>query len=229
MPVTIHYSSDTIESKTVTITVYTEDKNATLTIPVQTTGIETELVYIGEVSYPVDNANIAATSLFEVREKGTTTVVTGAAITIAKSGVSDAADVVENALDPLCGNKTVNLTASYAGDKTHEPCSLAAPQAITIDKIADAVSFNSHPVVIIGKSYDISAWASAHTALTFESGDDDIFSIDGTTLRAHKVGTTTLKATAAGNECTYLSGAFNTESITVQPGYIFNGNNDNQW
>jgi len=229
VPVTIHYSSDTIESKMVTITVYTEDKNATLTIPVQTTGIETELVYIGEVSYPVDNANIAATSLFEVREKGTTTVVTGAAITIAKSGVSDAANVVENALEPLCGNKTVNLTASFAGDNRHEPSSLATPQAITIDKIADAVSFNSHPVVIIGKSYDISAWASAHTALTFESGDDDIFSIDGTTLRAYKVGTTTLKATAAGNECTYLSGAFNTESITVQPGYIFNGNNDNQW
>lgn len=229
VPVTIHYSSDTIESKTVTITVYTEDKNVTLTVPVQTTGIETELVYVGNASYPVNSANIAATSLFEVREKGTTTVVTGAAITIAKSGVSDAANVVENALEPLCGNKTVNLTASYAGDKTHEPCSLAAPQTITIGKITDAVSFNSHPVIIIGKSYDISAWASAHTALTFESGDDDIFSIDGTTLRAHKVGTTTLKATAAGNECTYLSGAFNTESITVQPGYIFNGNNDNQW
>lgn len=229
VPVTIHYSSDTIESKTVTITVYTEDKNVTLTVPVQTTGIETELVYVGNASYPVNSANIAATSLFEVREKGTTTVVAGAAITIAKSGVSDAADVVENALDPLCGNKTINLTASFAGDNRHEPCSLAAPQTITIDKIADAVSFNSHPVVVIGKSYDISAWASAHTALTFESGDDDIFSIDGTTLRAHKVGTTTLKATAAGNECTYLSGAFNTESITVQPGYIFNGNNDNQW
>lgn len=229
VPVIIHYSSDTIESKTVTITVYTEDKNVTLTVPVQTTGIETELVYVGNASYPVNSANIAATSLFEVREKGTTTVVTGAAITIAKSGVSDAANVVENALEPLCGNKTVNLTASFAGDNRHEPSSLATPQAITIDKIADAVSFNSHPVVIIGKSYDISAWASAHTALTFESGDDDIFSIDGTTLRAHKVGTTTLKATAAGNECTYLSGAFNTESITVQPGYIFNGNNDNQW
>lgn len=229
VPVTIHYSSDTIESKTVTITVYTEDKNATLTILVQTTGIETELVYVGNASYPVNSANIAATSLFEVREKGTTTVVTGAAITIAKSGVSDAANVVENALEPLCGNKTINLTASFAGDNRHEPSSLATPQAITIGKIADAVSFNSHPVVVIGKSYDISAWASAHTALTFESGDDDIYSIDGTTLRAHKVGTTTLKATAAGNECTYLSGAFNTESITVQPGYIFNGNNDNQW
>lgn len=229
VPVTISYSSDTIESKNVTITVFTHDNTATLTVPVQTTGIETELVYIGEVSYPVNSDNIAATSLFEVREKGTTTVVTGAAITIAKSGVSDAANVVENALEPLCGNKTINLTASFAGDNRHEPSSLATPQAITIDKIADAVSFNSHPVVVIGKSYDISAWASAHTALTFESGDDDIFSIDGTTLRAHKVGTTTLKATAAGNECTYLSGAFNTESITVQPGYIFNGNNDNQW
>ena len=228
VPVTIHYSSDTIESKTVTITVYTEDKNATLTIPVQTTGIETEIVYVGNASYPVNSADIASTSLFEVRELGTTNVVSGAAVTI--SGSSDAASVVNNTLHSLCGDKSVNISAAFAGDKTHEPSVLATPQTIAITKIEDAVSFNSHPTVFIGKSYDISGWASANTLIaSYTSSDNAIFSISGTTLTANAVGTATLTATASGDECTYISGATNSESITVQPGYIFNGTNDDQW
>lgn len=226
--VTLTYTSDTIEDKIVTITIYTQYENKTLTLHVKTIGKEAKIVYVGNASYPVNNANIPASQLFEVRDKNTNAVIPGATVTL--SGSSEAASVVNNGLHPLCGDKSVNISAAFAGDKTHEPSVLATPQTIAITKIEDAVSFNSHPTVFIGKSYDISGWASANTLIaSYTSSANAIFSISGTTLTANAVGTATLTATASGDECTYISGATNSESITVQPGYIFNGTNNDQW
>lgn len=219
--VTLTYTSDTIEDKIVTITIYTQYENKTLTLHVKTIGKEAKIVYVGNASYPVNNANIPASQLFEVRDKNTNAVIPGATVTL--SGSSEAASVVSNALDPQCGG-SITLTASFAGD-SHYKAAENVSQAVSITKLNDEVTItNTHTRINIGAEIDLAGLANAlsNTNITFTSSNTSIFKIANGKIIALASGTANLIATSEG-DCTYIS-ANNSQEITVTPSeYVFTG------
>ena len=219
--VTLTYTSDTIEDKIVTITIYTQYENKTLTLHAKTIGKEAKIVYVGNASYPVNNANIPASQLFEVRDKNTNAVIPGATVTL--SGSSEAASVVSNALDPQCGG-SITLTASFAGD-SHYKAAENVSQAVSITKLNDEVTItNTHTRINIGAEIDLAGLANAlsNTNITFTSSNTSIFKIENGKIIALASGTANLIATSEG-DCTYIS-ANNSQEITVTPSeYVFTG------
>ncbi len=202
--------TDNIGNSTyVTVTGVTQDKLAT------------HLVYLGESSYNVDHANIAATTLFEVRDANNA-LVASPVITLSSNATSVIGTVSENtAIDFLCGG-SATITASYAGDETYAASVL--PQVITVNKIADTIVWSNveedDKIHVWAESDIPSSIASANEAIdSYTSGNSANLRVSGSkgsfALRARRPGEVTLTAHSEGS-CTYNT-AENTKTIVVEP------------
>ena len=123
--ITVTYDANS-GSQSGTIIIY--DQSQKIEIPVSCevkAKLATDIIYTGEATYP-DTPDGILYPFYVKDENGNT--VQGAAITLATSNEDilafDAAKIY-----PHCGG-SVTLTATYAGDNTHEPCSLSVPISV---------------------------------------------------------------------------------------------------
>lgn len=225
--ITLTYNSSETEDIAATVTIYTRYEYTTLTVNAETLGkLSTTLEYIGSDSYSVNADNIAATSLFQVRDQNGD-LVASPVITLSSSN-TDAINTVSSntALDFLCGADDVRITASYAGDDDYAAASNSGTFYHDIDVTRNAASFTWSNVADDDK---IHVWAdsdipssivSANTAINgFTSGNSDRLTVSGSkgsfTLHAGHKGEVTLTATSEG-DCTYLNGT-SSKTIVVEP------------
>ena len=123
--ITVTYDANS-GSQSGTIVIY--DQSQKIEIPVSCevkAKLATEIIYTGEATYP-DTPDGILYPFYVKDENGNT--VQGAAITLATSN-EDILSFDANKIYPHCGGN-VTLTATYAGDNTHEPCSLSIPISV---------------------------------------------------------------------------------------------------
>lgn len=225
--ITLTYNSSETEEISATVTIYTQYEHETLTVNAETLGkLSTALEYIGSDSYSVNADNVAATSLFQVRDQNGD-LVASPVITLSSSNTSAINTVSSNtAIEFLCGADDVRITASYAGDATYAAASNSGTFYHDIDVTRNAASFTWSNVADDDK---IHVWAdsdipssivSANTAISnLESNNSDRLSVSGSkgsfTLHAGHKGEVTLTATSEG-DCTYLNGT-SSKTIVVEP------------
>lgn len=225
--ITLTYNSSETEEISATITIYTQYEHETLTVNAETLGkLSTTLEYIGSDSYSVNADNVAATSLFQVRDQNGD-LVASPTITLSSSNTSAINTVSSNrAIDFLCGADDVRITASYAGDATYAAASNSGTFYHDIDVTRNAASFTWSNVADDDK---IHVWAdsdipssivSANTAINgLTSGNSDRLTVSGSkgsfSLHAGHKGEVTLTATSEG-DCTYLNGT-SSKTIVVEP------------
>lgn len=173
----------------------------------------TQIVFKGSATYPAVFPNIPASDLFEVRDINNK-VISGAAITISADN-DEVAQVVSNALNPICGG-VVNVTASYVGTASTYFAAANVSQSITMVKVDDDVNILGRSALVVGDEIDLSSWESSasESAITWSSSNSDVLKVVGGTLIAKNKGEATLTATSAGN-CVYNSGSYEME-ITVR-------------
>ena len=196
-------SGTTAEVISSVVTAYTQYDNAAITVNAETVGkLATHINYIGNASYPSDTTNIAAANLFEVRDVNNA-LVPGATITLCTKNAS-IADVVSNAVDPICSGD-VTITASYVGDDTYEKSD--KEQSINIHKVDDEVYIEGRSVIVIGDDIDLSTWCSSlsGTTLSYRVLHSSVLAIENGHLIAKGKGKDTLIVTTAGN-CVYNPG-----------------------
>ena len=212
---TITFSDALSNSATVSLTGKTQAKLAT------------HLEYIGSDSYSVNADNIAATTLFEVRDANNALV----ASPVIKLTSSDSTkiDIVQvdgkDYIDFLCGADDVRITASYAGDDDYAAASNSGTFYYYIDvtRNTDAVTWNN--VKSDGK---IHVWAGGDTVplnaagvnstsgVTYSSNNTNKLYLDAYgKLRTSEKGEVTLTASSEG-DCTYnsISGS---KTVVVEP------------
>lgn len=110
-------------------TIFIYDQSQKIEIPVSCevkAKLATEIIYTGAETYP--NTPDGIPYPFYVKDENGNTVQ-GAAITLATSN-EDILSFDETKIYPHCGGN-VTLTATYAGDNTHEPCSLSVPISVS--------------------------------------------------------------------------------------------------
>lgn len=108
--------------------IFIYDQSQKIEIPVSCevkAKLATEIIYTGAETYP--NTPDGIPYPFYVKDENGNTVQ-GAAITLATSN-EDILSFDETKIYPHCGGN-VTLTATYAGDNTHEPCSLSVPISV---------------------------------------------------------------------------------------------------
>lgn len=173
----------------------------------------TQIVFKGSATYPAVFPNIPASDLFEVRDINNK-VISGAAITISADN-DEVAQVVSNALNPICGG-VINVTASYVGTASTYLAAANVSQSITMVKVDDDVNILGRSALVVGDEIDLSSWESSasESAITWSSSNSDVLKVVGGTLIAKNKGEATLTATSAGN-CVYNSGSYEME-ITVR-------------
>lgn len=123
--ITVTYDANS-GSQSGTIVIY--DQSQKIEIPVSCevkAKLATEIIYTGEATYPETLDGIPYP--FYVKDENGNTVQ-GAAITLATSN-EDILSFDATKIYPHCGGN-VTLTATYAGDNTHEPCSLSVPISV---------------------------------------------------------------------------------------------------
>lgn len=196
-------SGTTAEVISSVVTAYTQYDNAAITVNAETVGkLATHINYIGNASYPVDTTNIAAANLFEVRDVNNN-LVPGATVTIGSKDKS-IADIVSNAVDPICSGD-VTITASYTGDDTYEDSD--KEQSINIHKVVDFVTISGRSVIVEEDDIDLSTWCSSQsgTALSYRVLHSSVLAIENGHLIAKAKGKDTLVVTSAG-DCVYSPG-----------------------
>ena len=196
-------SGTTAEVISSVVTAYTRYDNAAITVNAETVGkLATHINYIGNASYPADTTNIAAANLFEVRDVNEA-LVPGATVTLGTKNAS-IADVVSNAVDPICSGD-VTITASYAGDDTYEDSD--KEQSINIHRVVDFVTISGRSVIVEEDDIDLSTWCSSQsgTALSYRVLHSSVLAIENGHLIAKAKGKDTLVVTSAG-DCVYSPG-----------------------
>ena len=109
-------------------TIFIYDQSQKIEIPVSCevkAKLTTEIIYTGNETYP--NTPDGIPYPFYVKDENGNTVE-GAKITLGTSN-EDILSFDANKIYPHCGG-SVTLTATYAGDNTHEPCSLSVPISV---------------------------------------------------------------------------------------------------
>ena len=217
---TITFSDALSNSATVSLTGKTQAK------------LETHLEYIGSDSYSVNADNIAATTLFEVRDANNALV----ASPVIKLTSSDSTkiDIVhvdgKDYADFLCGADNVRITAIYAGDDDYAAASNSGTFYHDIDVIKpnDVVTWNmptaEDGTIHIKAKHDVPySIATANTAIRFTTRNAAQLTVNAgptiDTLRtvAHSKTPVWLVATTAGS-CAYNS-IKDSIQITVEPCY----------
>lgn len=156
-------SANAPETVDETITIYTQYEYKTLTVTCKTVDkLTTTLRYKGENSYSTNQANLAATEVFEVVDQNGD-LVTSPVITL-KSSNTNAIGLESNntVLNPGCGGSST-ITASYAGDDIYKSAT-DLPKTITINHEAqDVVDFTevALPAILIDDEIDLTGWATS--------------------------------------------------------------------
>lgn len=156
-------SANAPETVDETITIYTQYEYKTLTVTCKTVDkLTTTLRYKGENFYSTNQANLAATEVFEVVDQNGD-LVTNPVITL-KSSNTNAIGLESNntVLNPGCGGSST-ITASYAGDDIYKSAT-DLPQTITINHEAqDVVDFTevALPAILIDDEIDLTGWATS--------------------------------------------------------------------
>ena len=176
--------------------------------------LSTTLHYIGASAYNADTTNLVATDLFEVHDPNGAKVE-GAVITLTTGTSTSVKLATDNkSIAELCGNSndgtTGNVTASYAGDGTHEAATNnGLSQNFTINRLNDEVSFDSgYESMVVGEEIDLTEWATSCTSgtdITVTSVFKDYIVIEDGKVKAVAKGNGRLRAASAG-DCTYNSG-----------------------
>lgn len=123
--ITVTYDANS-GSQSGTIIIY--DQSQKIEIPVSCevkAKLTTEIIYTGNETYP--NTPDGIPYPFYVKDENGN-IVEGATITLETSN-EDILSFDANKIYPHCGG-SVTLTATYAGDNTHEPCSLSVPISV---------------------------------------------------------------------------------------------------
>ena len=214
--ITVNYLTTEAGSHSGRITITDNIGNSTY---VNVTGVTqdklaTHLVYLGESSYNVNHDNIAATTLFEVRDANNA-LVASPVITLSSNATAVINTINDNtAIDFLCGG-SATITASYAGDETYAAASDLG-QSITVNKVADEITWGAAVVNDTLRVYadqDIAySLATAHTSatkpITYTSGDATILRVtpgeSSDALHTLKYDTVSLTATTT-TDCFYSS------------------------
>ena len=218
--ITLTYNSSETEEISATITIYTQYEHETLTVNAETLGkLSTTLEYIGSDSYSVNADNVAATSLFQVRDQNGD-LVASPVITLSSSN-TDAINTVSSntALDFLCGG-SATITASYAGDETYAAADDLG-QAITVNKLNDVVTWK----VGQDQDYKIHVWAdspmpslaqvNSTSGVTYTSGGDTYLTVTDGVLHSHAHGEVALTVHSDG-DCHYNT-VDSVKTIVVDP------------
>ena len=156
-------SANAPETVDETITIYTQYEYKTLTVTCKTVDkLTTTLRYKGENFYSTNQANLAATEVFEVVDQNGD-LVTNPVITL-KSSNTNAIGLESNntVLNPGCGGSST-ITASYAGDDIYKSAT-DLPKTITINHEAqDVVDFTevALPAILIDDEIDLTGWATS--------------------------------------------------------------------
>ena len=120
-------------------TIFIYDQSQKIEIPVSCevkAKLTTEIIYTGKATYP-DTPEGIPYPFYVKDENGNT--VQGAAITLATSN-EDILSFDDTKIYPHCGG-SVTLTATYAGDDTHESCSLSV--ALTVPYCQREIVWNT--------------------------------------------------------------------------------------
>ncbi len=156
-------SANAPETADETITIYTQYEYKTLTVTCKTVDkLTTTLRYKGENFYSTNQANLAATEVFDVVDQNGD-LVTNPVITL-KSSNTNAIGLENNntVLNPGCGGSST-ITASYAGDDIYKSAT-DLPKTITINHEAqDVVDFTevALPAILIDDEIDLTGWATS--------------------------------------------------------------------
>jgi len=210
--ITLSYTSAVAENITdAKVYIYTPYEHKTLTVSAQTKDqLATTIEYFGSREYSVTADNIAATSVFRVRDENGA-LVASPTITLTSSDSAKIDIVSVNTLDFKCGG-SARITASYAGGGTYAAADLDT--LITVNKLSDEIVWQGvnaeDGMIHVYAGSDLSNLvASAHTGIAnYESGNADKLSvtrpISAFKISALKKGEVTLTATSAG-DCEYES------------------------
>ena len=180
--------------------------------------LSTRLVYIGAESYNANAENIAATTLFEVRDVNNA-LVASPTITLSSNATSVINTANSNTEITFVSGGSATITASYGGDETTYAAASNLGQLITVNKVDDQITWNGlendtlHVWMDDSIPYTIaSAKTSAAKPITFTSSDASIFKVvEGATIDTMttlKIDTIELTAT------TTADGVYNSVSST---------------
>lgn len=160
-------------------TIFIYDQSQKIEIPVSCevkAKLATEIIYTGEATYPETPDGIPYP--FYVKDENGNTVQ-GAAITLGTSN-EDILSFDANKIYPHCGGN-VTLTATYAGDETHEPASkeqqifvLECYQHIVWDQ--DLRGFLTDDNGTINETVELTAYAATESGV--KTGTPVVYSLD---------------------------------------------------
>lgn len=123
--ITVTYDANS-GSQSGTIIIYDQSQKIEISVSCEVKAkLTTEIIYTGNETYP--NTPDGIPYPFYVKDENGNTVE-GAKITLGTSN-EDILSFDANKIYPHCGG-SVTLTATYAGDNTHEPCSLSVPISV---------------------------------------------------------------------------------------------------
>jgi len=127
----------------------------------------------------------------------TATADSGLPVTYASSNPS-VASVSGNVVTILSGGSTV-ITASQAGDDYFYPA-VTIQQTLTVDKADQTITFSALPAATFGDApVALSATTTSGLAITYQSSNPAVATVNGTTLNIIGTGTATITALQSGN------------------------------
>ena len=95
---------------------------------------------------------------------------------------------------------TTTITASQSGNENFEAAE-GVLQELVINKAAQTITFDELPEKIVGdEAFELTASASSGLSVSYESSDETVATVSGSTVTILAVGTTTITASQIGNE-----------------------------
>ncbi len=112
---------------------------------------------------------------------------------------------------------TVTITATQPGDSAYLP-SVPVSRTLTINRIAQSISFDAIPAVLLGDTAAIvlNATATSGLPVTYTISDSTIATINNGVVKIHRDGTVIITASQLGDSA-YLPAAPVARTLTIAP------------
>lgn len=135
------------------------------------------------------------------------------------NSVSEGTQNITVTFAPVCnGTRTAVLTLKSNNGLNNVAISLTGEALLN----EQSLSWDGEPVVtdiVVSNTMPLSATATSGLPVTYTSDNEEVLSVSGNTLTAHKIGQATITATQAG-DCTYAPAASITKTFTVADKYV---------
>ncbi len=135
------------------------------------------------------------------------------------NSVSEGTQNITVTFAPVCnGTRTAVLTLKSNNGLNNVAISLTGEALLN----EQSLSWDGEPVVtdiVVSNTTTLSATATSGLPVTYTSDNEEVLSVSGNTLTAHKIGQATITATQAG-DCTYAPAASITKTFTVADKYV---------